>query len=398
MSHPFRPFSGIRPNSPSPPEASIEAARHDVPPTLADMENTSEYGVKQPEPGERIVPHYRLVQELTQKRQHGKTAAEWAIDRLVEQGMLTIHPGCSSTPGVIGRDGAWLMAPITYQLHELKYCLIQSTPRLWAWWREQHEDKSKANATRGICEARTAISETWAKELPLSLEQMRDWLAERVRWLRDWHLSAVDPKPLAPGLVAAIVRLFRSTSCQFPSDPTEVPKWASLHIWLFSEYTAHQAHASLERMGILDAPAWPSPDIENDMRALIVALDHLAALLSFVAQRLASMGSPSSPNGVSALPTPSVEKAEHISTPVAATSTFCHKKTKSRHERTKPRDKWIYQQCCKGTPYDAIVAQLKRIAVKRKWRIVSTKQRIQQIGIEYAQANGLPLPPSRQNL
>jgi hypothetical protein len=87
MSHQFRPFSGIRPNPPSPPETLIEAALHDVPPTLADMENTTEYGVKQAEPGQRIVLHYRLVQELAQKRRHSKAAAEWAIDRLVEQGM-----------------------------------------------------------------------------------------------------------------------------------------------------------------------------------------------------------------------------------------------------------------------------------------------------------------------
>jgi hypothetical protein len=69
-----------------------------------------------------------------------------------------------------------------------------------------------------------------------------------------------------------------------------------------------------------------------------------------------------------------------------------------RDKKLEARDKWIYRQCCKGTPHGAIVAELRRIAVKRGWQIVRTKQRIQQIGIRYAQQHDLPLPPSRKNL
>jgi hypothetical protein len=68
-----------------------------------------------------------------------------------------------------------------------------------------------------------------------------------------------------------------------------------------------------------------------------------------------------------------------------------------RDKKTEARDKWIYLQCYKGTPHDMIVAELRKIAPKRKWRIVSTKQRIRQIGIEYADRHGLPHPPPRQN-
>jgi hypothetical protein len=179
----------------------------DVPRTLANMENTRQYYAQRPKPGQCIVTHYRLVKELTQKSQHIKAAAEWAIHRLVEQGMLTIQPGkwLSPVPSDPEPD---------YYYVGLEHSLVQSTPPLWEWWTEQEEKRQR-----------------------------------------------------------------------------------------------------------------------NTLR-----------------------------------------------------------------KKPKSRDKWIYQQCCKGTPYDAIVAELKRIAVKRGWQIVKTKQRIQQIGIEYAQQKELPPPPPRQNL
>jgi hypothetical protein len=69
-----------------------------------------------------------------------------------------------------------------------------------------------------------------------------------------------------------------------------------------------------------------------------------------------------------------------------------------RDKWAESRDKWIYEQCLAGTAYDRIVTKLKTLAVKRKWKIVSTKQRIQQIGNEYAERNGMEKPPPRQNL
>lgn len=70
--------------------------------------------------------------------------------------------------------------------------------------------------------------------------------------------------------------------------------------------------------------------------------------------------------------------------------------TRDRH--TEARNKWIYDQCCKGTPHDKIVAALKKIAAKRRWKVVSSKQRIQQIGNEHADSHGLERPAPRQNL
>ena len=71
---------------------------------------------------------------------------------------------------------------------------------------------------------------------------------------------------------------------------------------------------------------------------------------------------------------------------------------RKRDKKTEARDKWIYKKCFKGIPHLTILAEFRRIAPKRKWAIVSSKQRIRQIGNEYADDNGLARPPARQNL
>jgi len=68
-----------------------------------------------------------------------------------------------------------------------------------------------------------------------------------------------------------------------------------------------------------------------------------------------------------------------------------------KDKKVEARNKWIYQKCFRGIAHDIIKAELKKIGPKRGWQIVSTKQRIQQIGKEYAERNGEPLPPPRQN-
>jgi hypothetical protein len=69
-----------------------------------------------------------------------------------------------------------------------------------------------------------------------------------------------------------------------------------------------------------------------------------------------------------------------------------------RNSKAESRDKWIYEQCRKGTPHDQIVFALKKIAFDRGWKVVSSKQRIQQVGNEYADKHGLERPAPRQNL
>jgi hypothetical protein len=71
-----------------------------------------------------------------------------------------------------------------------------------------------------------------------------------------------------------------------------------------------------------------------------------------------------------------------------------------RDKKLEQRNEWIYRRCLKGRamPYDKIVSALLKIAPERGWSPVRSKQRIQQIGKEYAEKHGLPLPPPRQNL
>jgi hypothetical protein len=108
------------------------------------MENTREYYAPAPEEGQRIVLHHRLVKALGEQHRHGKAASEWAIHRLVERGMLTARYGRSDLPSAMRRDGVWHGGG-SYEVRELKYCLVESTARLWEWWRTlegSHADSS----------------------------------------------------------------------------------------------------------------------------------------------------------------------------------------------------------------------------------------------------------------
>jgi hypothetical protein len=65
--------------------------------------------------------------------------------------------------------------------------------------------------------------------------------------------------------------------------------------------------------------------------------------------------------------------------------------------KTEARDRWIYTRCCEGVPHSKIAAELKKVAREKGWRVVSSKQGVQQIGEKYAKAHGLPAPPPRQS-
>jgi nucleoside phosphorylase len=140
-----------RPDGPSPPEPLIEAAMRDVPRSLADMDNTTEYYAPTPAPGQRIVLHHCLVRALGAKHRHGKAAAAWAIHRLVERGMLTARWGSSETPSVQSRDGTWHGGD-RYEVRDLNYSLIESTPSLWDWWNEITNSVLPAEESPGAVE------------------------------------------------------------------------------------------------------------------------------------------------------------------------------------------------------------------------------------------------------
>jgi hypothetical protein len=87
-----------------------------------------------------------------------------------------------------------------------------------------------------------------------------------------------------------------------------------------------------------------------------------------------------------------------IEAPVVPKKSETEKAAVRRNKLQESRDKWIYEQCRKGIPHDKIAADLRKRAFEKGWKIVSTKQRIHQIGNNYADAHGLERPDPRKNL
>ena len=65
-----------------------------------------------------------------------------------------------------------------------------------------------------------------------------------------------------------------------------------------------------------------------------------------------------------------------------------------RDKATEARDKWIYDQCCKGVAYDSIARNLSK--KNPKWARIGTKQGILACAKRYAKRKRLPEPPPRQ--
>jgi hypothetical protein len=62
----------------------------------------------------------------------------------------------------------------------------------------------------------------------------------------------------------------------------------------------------------------------------------------------------------------------------------------ARDSKLDARDKWIYQQCCEGTPYKDIVKELKECHRKKGWRRISSVQGVRQATSKYAERHNLP--------
>ncbi len=59
------------------------------------------------------------------------------------------------------------------------------------------------------------------------------------------------------------------------------------------------------------------------------------------------------------------------------------------------RNKWLYEQCCKGTPYVEIRLKLKKKPAS--WERLDTDQGVKDAARRYAEKNNLPLPASRKS-
>ena len=67
---------------------------------------------------------------------------------------------------------------------------------------------------------------------------------------------------------------------------------------------------------------------------------------------------------------------------------------KRRNSSSDARDKWIYEECCKGTAYLTIVNKLK--TKPKTWDRIDTEQGIRRAAKSYAKKHDLPPIPSRR--
>ncbi len=76
---------------------------------------------------------------------------------------------------------------------------------------------------------------------------------------------------------------------------------------------------------------------------------------------------------------------------------------KSRFEKSRPqwdaateaRNKWLYEEACKGTPYKVIVTKLAK--KPKSWERIESISGIKRASRAYAERHGLFLPPARQS-
>ena len=70
------------------------------------------------------------------------------------------------------------------------------------------------------------------------------------------------------------------------------------------------------------------------------------------------------------------------------------KPTPSWGAEIEARNKWIYDECCRGTAYSAIILQLKKMPPG--WRRISTPNGLKDVAKRYAKFHNLPSSPTRQ--
>jgi hypothetical protein len=76
---------------------------------------------------------------------------------------------------------------------------------------------------------------------------------------------------------------------------------------------------------------------------------------------------------------------------------ICEGKSSSKNKGSNDdRDKWIYEQCARRTPYKKIVILLKEIADQKGWDVITTKQGIYDAAKRFAKAHCLPSLPRRK--
>jgi hypothetical protein len=69
-----------------------------------------------------------------------------------------------------------------------------------------------------------------------------------------------------------------------------------------------------------------------------------------------------------------------------------------RRKATEARDKWIYQQRCKGTADKKILADLKQLCREKGWPLLGTPQGLRDRAAAYAENHHLAPPPPRRGI
>jgi hypothetical protein len=105
-----------------------------------------------------------------------------------------------------------------------------------------------------------------------------------------------------------------------------------------------------------------------------------------------------SPPEASALPQAMID-LQRLAAKLAAKSPTVNTPAASRDPKLEARDKWIYQQCCKGRAmsYPNIIAELRRKSKAKGWKPIESVQGIRRAANTYADNHNLSRPPRRQD-
>jgi hypothetical protein len=356
------------PDYPAQPEAAVERAAADLPMVLQDLPNETGYGASAPAHGQRVVLAQRLAEELV-RHGHARGAAAWGIHRLVQRGLLLAEvavvverpvighrPDESRTvvraAGLFGRLaddpryqepilGEPVRRPLAPADRPVPYdcLLVRSTPALW--------------------EGRRAAVAGPVSDRPGDVAELLAWCEEKTRVLAE--------RVRAGGVAAA---------------------HGDLVIHQIGRQADALARAFCPPALVLSLPVVPLtfPHVYDHHQALTVLHQVSEWCRAQLAAARAAAGPAPEPSGGGAVG--------------AGRDTRRRRARTGRDRKQEARDRWVYRQCCKGRemPYDRIVAELKRIAAAKGWPVVSSKERIRQIGVAYADRHGKPRPPNRQNL
>jgi hypothetical protein len=64
-------------------------------------------------------------------------------------------------------------------------------------------------------------------------------------------------------------------------------------------------------------------------------------------------------------------------------------------QATEARNRWLYEECMRVTPYKRIIKDLEKRSASENWELIKTINGIKSAAARYAERTRLPLPPER---